>query len=206
MAAGRARPRVRDQALRARSQDHAGAGVAARGTPARQVTGHHRQRADARRIRRHRRVSGRTLRQGQARARTGNAGTAALHLLAALRGRVGDAAAVAEARVQPHGEWSDAVFRQTRGQGHLAACARDVRRPADQAASRLHGGGTREEPLVRRQRILGGRRPVEFSARSSRSAGRPRRKQAEIDGVSWIAFTRDRPTVERWSEAANTLS
>ena len=81
----------------------------------------------------------------------------------------------------------------------------DVRRPPDQAASRLHGGGTREEPLVRRQRILGGRHPVEFSARGSRSAGGARRR-ARPKLMAYLDRIHARPAYRRALERGGEYS
>ncbi len=101
---------LRDQALPAQRQHQPRAARVAAGASAGQVAGHHRWRRHGRRDRRRHRVPGRQGRRSAAAGRR-HAGAPALHLLAALRRRLGDVAAADDVDPRPHPQVG-AVLRQ----------------------------------------------------------------------------------------------
>src|ERR1700692_4870229 len=103
VAIGRARRSLRDRALSA-STGHARTGRIARGPSAREIPRHYRQRQHHRGIGRDRGIPHRHPWQRTLDPAAQNAGAAALHLLAALRGGIGDAAAFAKIAVHADAE------------------------------------------------------------------------------------------------------
>ena len=116
LAAGRTRCALRDRPLSAPA-GHARAGGVARHPSARKIARHHRQRQHHRGVRRDRRIHYRYLWRGPPDPAAEHAGTAALHLLAALCGRLRDAAAAAEAAVHVDAEARAGVAAPAGAQG-----------------------------------------------------------------------------------------
>ena len=100
------------------------------------------------------------------RAAARHAGAARLHVLAALRGRVGDAAAAAQARRAANRARADAVLRPADRAQDRRHAAIELRRSADRPASRPCRRHVGPHRLVRRRRFQRSRHPDELSARS----------------------------------------
>src|ERR1700744_2098006 len=111
--AGRAESALRDQTLRARPKDDARAAGTQAHSSARQVAGDRRWRTGTGRVGGDHRVPCRPLRWRAPVAGRRYTRATALHLLAALRRRLGDAAAVAETGVPARGNDACTVLHQT---------------------------------------------------------------------------------------------
>ena len=151
-------------------------------------------------FRRDRRIHHRHLWQWPADPAAEYAGAAALYLLAALCGRLGDAAAAAETVVLADAEARAGAAAPAGAQG-VQPGVDHAGQSAAQAAHGVLGSRAWQERMVRRQRIHRRRHPDEFSAGSRLRPRRARGWPSEGDGVSGAHPRPARPTPARWKRA-----